>query len=173
MLVGRRLVGLGSTQSLRDPGSFCLTSPLPSPRMSEFSMGFLASTWKRREIEAVENDMGGLGVCFKPWTLNSSVVSNSLWSHGACQAPLSMGILQARILEWVAMSSSRGSSQSSNWTQVFLIAGKFFTIWTTREALKPRIDVPHSVRNFPLTRTQSRDPTHPRHGSLGNVQLWA
>ena len=27
------------------------------------------------------------------------------------QAPLSMGILQARILEWVAMSSSRGSSQ--------------------------------------------------------------
>ena len=29
----------------------------------------------------------------------------------ACQAPLSMGILQARILEWVAMPSSRGSSQ--------------------------------------------------------------
>ena len=28
------------------------------------------------------------------------------------QAPLSMGILQARILEWVAMPSSRGSSQS-------------------------------------------------------------
>ena len=28
----------------------------------------------------------------------------------ACQAPLSMGILQARILEWVAMGSSRGSS---------------------------------------------------------------
>ena len=29
----------------------------------------------------------------------------------ACQAPLSMGILEARILEWVAMPSSRGSSQ--------------------------------------------------------------
>ena len=29
----------------------------------------------------------------------------------ACQAPLSMGILQARILEWVTMSSSRESSQ--------------------------------------------------------------
>ena len=28
----------------------------------------------------------------------------------ACQSPLSMGILQARILEWVAMPSSRGSS---------------------------------------------------------------
>ena len=34
----------------------------------------------------------------------------TLWTV-ACQAPLSMGILQARILEWVAMSSSRGSSQ--------------------------------------------------------------
>ena len=30
----------------------------------------------------------------------------------ACQAPLSMGILQARVLEWVAMPSSRGSSQA-------------------------------------------------------------
>ena len=34
----------------------------------------------------------------------------TLWSV-AHQAPLSMGILQARILEWVAMPSSRGSSQ--------------------------------------------------------------
>ena len=32
----------------------------------------------------------------------------------ARQAPLSMQILQARILEWVAMPSSRGSSQGSN-----------------------------------------------------------
>ena len=35
-----------------------------------------------------------------------------------CQAPLSIGILQARILEWVAMPSSRGSSQPRNQTQV-------------------------------------------------------
>ena len=44
---------------------------------------------------------------------------------------------------------------------------------TTGEALKPWINIAHSLRNFPLTRTQSRDPTHPRHGSLGNIQLWA
>ena len=37
-----------------------------------------------------------------------SIVSDSLQP---CQAPLSMGILQARILEWVAMLFSRGSSQ--------------------------------------------------------------
>ena len=44
----------------------------------------------------------------------------------ACQAPVSMGILQARILEWVAIPSSRGSSQSRDQTQVFHIAGTFF-----------------------------------------------
>ena len=44
------------------------------------------------------------------------------------------GILQARILEWVAISFSRESSQPRDWTQVFCIAGWFFTIWATREA---------------------------------------
>ena len=37
------------------------------------------------------------------------------------------GILQARILEWVAISFSRGSSQPRNQTQVSCIAGRFFT----------------------------------------------
>ena len=46
----------------------------------------------------------------------------------AHQAPLSMGILQARILEWVAMPSSRGSSQPRDQTQVSHIAGVFFII---------------------------------------------
>ena len=44
------------------------------------------------------------------------------------------GILQARILEWVAFPFSRGSSQPSDWTQVSRIAGRFFTSWATREA---------------------------------------
>ena len=44
------------------------------------------------------------------------------------------GILQARILEWVAMPSSRGSSQPRDQTQVFRIAGRFFTICTTWES---------------------------------------
>ena len=45
------------------------------------------------------------------------------------------GILQARILEWVAIPFSRGSSWPRNQTWVFHIEGRFFTIWTTREAL--------------------------------------
>ena len=44
------------------------------------------------------------------------------------------GILQARKLEWVAFSFSRGSSQPRGWTQVSCIAGRFFTSWATREA---------------------------------------
>ena len=46
------------------------------------------------------------------------------------------GILQARILEWVAFPFSRGSSQPRDWSQVFFIAGGFFTSWATREAQK-------------------------------------
>ena len=52
----------------------------------------------------------------------------------AHQAPLSMGILQARILGWVAKSFSRDSSQPGDQTQVSCIAGEFFTVWATREA---------------------------------------
>ena len=43
------------------------------------------------------------------------------------------GILQARILEWVAFPFSRGSSQPRDQTQVFPIGGRFFTSWATRE----------------------------------------
>ena len=39
------------------------------------------------------------------------------------------GILQARILEWVATSFFRGSSQPRDRTQVSHIAVRFFTVW--------------------------------------------
>ena len=57
-----------------------------------------------------------------------SVMSNSLWPHG-----LLHGILQARIVEWVAVSFSRGSSQPRDQTQVSCTASGFFTR-ATREA---------------------------------------
>ena len=44
------------------------------------------------------------------------------------------GILQARILKWVAFPFSRGSSQPRDRTQVSHCAGGFFTSWATREA---------------------------------------
>ena len=44
------------------------------------------------------------------------------------------GIFQARLLEWIAISFSRGSSRPRNRTRVSRIAGRRFTIWATREA---------------------------------------
>ena len=45
------------------------------------------------------------------------------------------GIFQARVLEWLATSFSRGSPQPRDWTQVSHIAGRHFTVWATKEAL--------------------------------------
>ena len=44
------------------------------------------------------------------------------------------GIFQARVLEWIAISFSRGSSRPRNRTRVSGIAGRHFTVWATREA---------------------------------------
>ena len=46
------------------------------------------------------------------------------------------GILQVRILGWVAFPFSRGSSQPKDWTQVSRILGRFFTSWATSETRK-------------------------------------
>ena len=45
------------------------------------------------------------------------------------------GILQARILEWVAISFSRGSSRPRDQTRVSRIAGRCFNLWATRDPL--------------------------------------
>ena len=57
----------------------------------------------------------------------------------AYQAPPSMGFFQARVLEWIAISFSRGSSWPRNRTRVSHIAGRRFTFWATREALIIRL----------------------------------
>ena len=71
--------------------------------------------------------------------LSESEVAQScltLWDSVDCSLPGSSvhGILQARILEWVALSFSRGASQSRDWTWVSHIAGRCSTLWATREA---------------------------------------
>ena len=63
----------------------------------------------------------------------------------AHQAPLSMGILQARILEWVAMPSSSGSSQSRDQNQVFHTAVGFFFFLTSEPPGKPKDTGVHSL----------------------------
>ena len=66
------------------------------------------------------------------------VVSWKWKSHQTLCNPMANtvhGILQARILEWVAFPFSRGSSQTRDETRISYIAGGFFTNWAIREAL--------------------------------------
>ena len=53
------------------------------------------------------------------------------------------GILQARILEWVATSYSRESSQPREWTCISCLAGRFFTVEPPR---KPHLEAHYSPK---------------------------
>ena len=98
-------------------------------------------------------------VCVCVYTcVSCSIMSDSLGLMD-CSSPGSSvhGILQERIVEWVAVSFSRGSSQPRDWTQVSYTTGRFFTIWATREAqdfLKTSINsfqpagLPHGFQTF-------------------------
>ena len=65
----------------------------------------------------------------------------AVWDSINCSLPGSSvhGILQARILKWVAILFFRASSQLRDQTQVSCIAGRFFTVWAAREAFKLQI----------------------------------
>ena len=62
-------------------------------------------------------------------------MSDSLWPHDCSPPGFSvLGISQARILGWVAISSSRGSSQSGDWTHISCIGRKILYHWATWKA---------------------------------------
>ena len=88
------------------------------------------------------------------WMFGRSVMSNSLQLMG-CSPPGSTvhGILQARILEWVAMSFSRGSSQCKDQTASLespAQAGGVFTTSTTWKAKKKKgKGIPSKGKNEP------------------------
>ena len=72
----------------------------------------------------------------KWWESNFWMSCLTLCDPMDCSPPSSSahGMRQARILERVAISFSRGYSQSRDWTQVSCIAGRFFADWATGEA---------------------------------------
>ena len=81
------------------------------------------------------------------------------------------GILQARILEWVAFTFSRGSSQPRDRTQVSHTGGRFFTTWATREAQERVLE----WVAYPFSRGSSRprDRTQVSHTGGRRFKLWA
>ena len=70
-------------------------------------------------------------------------MSDSLHNPADCSPPGSSvhGISQARILEWVAIFFSRGSSQLKDLSGISCIVRQILYHWTTWEALKTGIDV--------------------------------
>ena len=89
-----------------------------------------------------------VGVCVCCLAVSDSFVTS-------LPGPSVHGILQARILEWVANSFSRGSSRLRDRTQVSCIAGTFFTIWATRDIADtyqlPGTQVCLRLKLFPTT----------------------
>ena len=114
-----------------------------------FSEGeYNSLTFNRIPVSKVFSTLSSLCLCFQVLTIlclclecfQSLYVKWKSLSHIQLCDPMDYtvhGILQAWILEWVAFPFSRGSSQPSNWTGVSHIAGRFFTNWATREALRP------------------------------------
>ena len=96
-------------------------SPLPYPMNLSEPVSLKSSVLRRESEVKVSVTQLCLTLC-DPWTVASV--------HG---------ILQARILEWVTIPISRGSSRPRGQTWVSLMAGRFFTIWATREAYILRI----------------------------------
>ena len=80
------------------------------------------------------------------WKVNVLATQScpALYDPMECSPPGSSihGILQAKLLEWIAISSSTGSFQPRDRTQVFSIVGRFFTTWATREAQKGAYSLP-------------------------------
>ena len=72
-------------------------------------------------------------VCFNLKVKVSHLVMPALCDPTHCSSSVH-GILQGRILEWVAISFSRGSSRPRDRTQVSCIEGELFTIRATRKA---------------------------------------
>ena len=72
------------------------------------------------------------------------------------------GISQARILEWVAISFSRGSCPPRGWTHVSCIVGRLFTIWATtdyqRTIILPNNSTPQYISEKTLTQKDTCTP---------------
>ena len=108
-----------------------------------------------------------MALCYKEVEVFVTQSCPTLWDPMGCSSPGSPvhGVFQARILEWVAISFSRGSSWPRDWTQVSLIASGFFLVWATRETLFCK----QSYKG-PRKLTQTRIPTAPIIGLFSITQ---
>ena len=81
------------------------------------------------------------------------------------------GILQARILECIAVSLSRGSCRPRDWTWVSCTAGRFFMVCTTREALFSSVQSLSRLRVFATPWIAARQPSLSITNSRSSLRL--
>ena len=136
---GKNVNGLITLRQKADDMDWMLVSPFPflAEALAFNVMAFEWSLW-----EGIRFTLGPEGGTFimglktevKVKSLSHVQLFRNPWTVPH-QDPLSMGILQARILEWVAISFSRGSSRPRDQTQISCIAGRRFILWATRETI--------------------------------------
>ena len=110
---------------------------LISPRKHHFSSWNMPDAGEKMNTQE-RNWNNGVGsficVCVCAKSFQSCLTLCNSMDRGL-SGPSVHGILQPRTLEWVAMPFSSGSSWPRDQTQVSCIAGRFFTVWTTRDIL--------------------------------------
>ena len=117
------------------------SQPRDRTRVSCIAGRFFTS-WASREAQEYWSELSGMGkspcMCVHAKSLQLRLI---LCSPMDCSTPGSPahGVFQARILEWVAVPFSRGSSQPRDRIQVSCIAGRRFNLWATREAFEGMI----------------------------------
>ena len=105
-----------------------------------FSLGEVTGRfWVETESLTFKKKKVILQLCWVKWSEVTQLCS-TLCNPVDCSLPGSSihGIFQARILEWVAISFSRGSSQPRDRTWVSHTAGRLFTVSATRKAMLRR-----------------------------------
>ena len=121
-----------------------LTQPLVMMSRSEFSPLTLDAVPMRVVLDESEREShSGLPICYP---VDSTV-------HG---------ILQARILEWVAFPFSRASFQPRDWGQVSHIVGGLFTSWATRKSKNTQVGSLSLLRRIFTTQESNWDLLHCR-----------
>ena len=130
-----------------------LAEQICAPTVSN-SLAYSRSSLNTSGIKCVNRQAIGLWnkddelspICKYNWKMLVTQSHPTLCDPVDCSSPgySVHGILQARILEWVAISFSRGSSQPRDWSQVSCIGGRFFTVWATRVSWKMKVHLQYA-----------------------------
>ena len=131
------------------PGSYFNTWSLPIPMVMDSGYRMLSDQHPKTQKWKLLRER------WERWKSESEVAQScpTLCSCMDCSLPGSSthGIFQARILEWVAIPFSRGSSQPKDQTCVSCTEGRSFIVWASRESLHCWLTSPPNIWTIRLS----------------------